>query len=103
MVNVNWKPIGTGPYNQVVLLSGDSGYAKPHNTYVTSGFKQHVFHDGAWNDMCGDPITDQLGEPKYWTEMINLPGKETPNGIIKKNHEKLQSLRKQWNLPGKVG
>lgn len=73
MKTIEWKLIETAPYNVVVLLTGDSGVGAPYNKYIISGYRDYEFHQGAWNDIQGDTITDQFSNPKYWAKMIFLP------------------------------
>jgi len=73
MSSIEWKPIFSAPEDTVVLLTGNSGMLPPHDSYITSGYKNQDYHKGCWNNIQGDFITDQFSEPTHWAKIPNLP------------------------------
>lgn len=73
MNKIEWKLISTAPNETVVLLFGNSGMMKPHNKYIISGYKNQEYHNGKFNDIQGDCLTDQFYKPTHWAELPNLP------------------------------
>lgn len=72
---VLWKPIESAPWNQEVMLTGESGMIRPHDTFICNGYRQRDWHGGRWNDIQGTPLEDAGQEPTHWAEKINLPNK----------------------------
>lgn len=63
---IHWQPISTAPWNKTVLLTGDSGYAAPHDKFIINGYREKDWHGGNWNDATGTPLRDAGWEPTHW-------------------------------------
>lgn len=75
-INTNyvvWKPICSAPWGKEVLLTGLSGYCKPHDKFVISGYREKGWHNDEFNDPTGTPLSDAGWVPLYWGYKPVLP------------------------------
>ena len=56
------------PWERVVLLTGCSGYIKPHNRFIINGYRVPDWHQGQWNDVTGTLLSDSGWIPDGWME-----------------------------------
>jgi hypothetical protein len=68
-----WKSIESAPWGKEVLLTGESGYIKPHDRFIINGYRIKDWHQGQWNDATGTRLSDAGWEPKHWMELITEP------------------------------
>lgn len=60
----------SAPWDIEVMLKGDSGYRKPHDTFYINGYRQRDWHNGAWNDATGTHLSERGWVPKFWRRII---------------------------------
>jgi len=70
---IDWKPIESAPWNQQIILTGPSGTRYPHDKFICLGYRDKLYHNGAWNDVNHDRLSDQGWRPTYWDHKPILP------------------------------
>ena len=71
-----WQPIETAPWGEEVLLTGESGYGKPHDRFIINGYRVKDWHQGEWNDATGTHLGEcGWGNPTHWAPLPPLPEK----------------------------
>jgi len=60
-----WEPIETAPWDTEVLLKGVSGYTT-YSRFIINGYRVHDWHNGTWNNVGGDRLSDNGWEPTHW-------------------------------------
>lgn len=68
-----WKTIESAPWNKEVLLTGESGYMKPHDRFIINGYRIRDWHQGEWNDATGTRLSERCWEPTHWMELPDAP------------------------------
>jgi hypothetical protein len=61
-----WQPMETAPWDEIVMLTGDSGYIAPKDRFIINGYRVRDWHQGAWNDVTGTPLMDAGWKPDGW-------------------------------------
>ena len=70
---MTWQPIETAPWNAEVLLTGESGYCKPHDRFYINGYRVKDWHRGEWNDATGTRLSDAGWTPSHWMPLPEPP------------------------------
>ncbi len=72
-LNSTWHPIDTAPWNKEVLLTGKSGYIKPHDRFIINGYRVYGWHQSEWNDATGTHLSERGWNPTHWMPLTEEP------------------------------
>lgn len=73
-----WKSIDGAPWDRVVLLTGNSGYGKPHDRFIINGYRVPYWHNAQWNDVNGTLLSDSGWIPDGWMEVPEENNSSSP-------------------------
>ncbi len=64
---MDWKSVADGlpPDNQLVLVTGESGYIR-HTRFLMTAFIDRGWHQEAWHDVQNDRLDESGLVPIYW-------------------------------------
>lgn len=75
-IPVGWQPIDTAPWETEVLVTGQSGYIKPHDKFMVNAYRVMDWHQGAFNDATGTHLSERGWEPTHWMPLPAAPKPE---------------------------